>query len=201
MEAHSGVRKHAKFVDGETAELLLVQTMTHEDFAASEAKLHSFLQSESDEEPDEESNPEDDAVDDQAYISERGEGDQIHGYLNASDEALQNAPVIRRRGSSWYDESDYSPTITIRSRLSPQPSLASLDVPEYTHILRPSSAYMDVPVICMAEAATMPSVISKLLHQRQLFGINEPVIGFIVSSDGLIVQLAIGWTDENGIEV
>lgn len=205
----TGDRKHATFVDGGIAEFLLVQTMTHDDFAASEDKLEPFLQSELDKESDQEDGDVE-MADNQAQVdvcdndeaSDSEEGLSV-GY--PSVEAPHNALVFRRRGSSRYAQPDVpvAMTETELSDISSRPSLASLEIPERAHILMssPSLTYVDVPVVCIAEAEAMPFVMSKLLHQRQIWGVTDPVVGFIITSDGLTVQLAMGWIDESGTEV
>lgn len=168
-------------------EFSLVQTLTNEDLAASEAKIwaslhpeqgHTFLDS--------------DIKTEQAI--DNGDASASSYHENLSHEAKQQE-ILRHRGSSWFDEPDI-PEETEHSELSSQPSFASLEVPENARILEPLLRdYVDVPVVCVAEAKVMPSVMSKLLYQRNIWGLSEPVLGFIISDDGLVVRLAIGWTE------
>lgn len=107
--------------------------------------------------------------------------------------------------SSSYDQDSFcdSDEDTVRSRRSVQPSLASLEVDESALILESASSQscLDVPVVCMAGPAVMPSVMSKILHQRGMMNLRDPVIGIIISDDGLHAQYAIGWVEDDGIEV
>lgn len=239
-------RKYWKFVDGETAEFLLVLTVTNDDLAVSEQKLLPFVRSESDREhgavdiaasgdaivlDGDDENPMDmgdedeedgfpdadvdamDEDDEDAIDMDEDEGvaDDIDTSEDDTSEALDSRKDVSheadqypiRRGSSWYDQGFFSESDgrTVRSCLSTQPSQASLEVPEHAHILESSRprAWVDIPVVCVAEATEMPSVMSKVLYQRQIWGIKEPVVGIITSNRGLTVRIAIGWLAENEV--
>lgn len=186
--------KYARFVHGGTLEFSLVQTLTNEDLATSEAKIQAFFEPEQGHTFIGSDSANEDSVEKQ-YASGPTESNESPGHEEMQEE------IIRRRGSSWFDESDI-PAWTERSQLSEQPSLASLEVPEEARILEPLLYdYVDVPVLCVADAEAMPAVMSKLLYQRHVWGLGDPVLGFIISNDGLIVRLAIGWIEGNETEV
>lgn len=145
-----------------------------------------------------------DALDEEEDVSDdldTSEDDTASELVESSEE--NQYPVVR--GSSWYGQGLFSESDgrTVRSCLSTQPSQASLEVPEHAHILESSRprAWVDIPVVCVADAEDMPSVMSKVLYQRQIWGVKEPLIGLITSNRGLTVRIAIGWLEANETEV
>lgn len=144
----------------------------------------------------------DECVVDDLTTSEDDTSEMLDSSVDVIHKADQSPTV---RGSSWYDQGFFSESDgrTVRSCLSWQPSQASLEVPEHAHILESSRPrdWVDIPVVCVAEATEMPSVVSKVLYQRQIWGIKEPVVGIITSNLGLTVRIAIGWLEANETEV
>lgn len=180
---------------GGTVEFSLVHTLTNEDLVAFEDEFRAFVD-----------------LDMRIHIGDQRRIDDHmaetqhkaidnHDHDKLSYQAKRDY-VVRCRGTSWLEESD-SPDETTRSQLSSEHSLASLEIPEHAHIFKSSIPrdYVDVPVFCVADTEAMPSIMSKLLHQRQIWGVHEPVLGIITSDNGLVVRLSIGWMEGHGTEV
>ena len=59
----------------------------------------------------------------------------------------------------------------------------------------PSTCY--VPVLCMAKDEDLPVLMSSLMYQRHVWGINEPLIGVAFSKYETVITLHVGWLDEH----
>jgi hypothetical protein len=80
---------------------------------------------------------------------------------------------------------------------STAPALSSIDVPFDAHVLpghgRRFSAVL--PVICVADGEQITSLLTSVLYQRRVWGIDEPVVGFVFSKTGSVGNIVLGWLD------
>ncbi|OBZ67504.1 hypothetical protein A0H81_12700 [Grifola frondosa] len=56
-----------------------------------------------------------------------------------------------------------------------------------------------LPLICVADADNISLVISSVLYQRRVWGINEPVVGIFISKTGAIAHVLLGWLDSEDL--
>ncbi|CAL1712250.1 unnamed protein product [Somion occarium] len=72
-----------------------------------------------------------------------------------------------------------------------------LNAPFDAHVLpgRGNRFCAALPVISVADSANIEPLLSSVLYQRFVWGIDEPVVGFVISEYGTVVQLYLGWLD------
>ncbi|KAG7440399.1 uncharacterized protein BT62DRAFT_938077 [Guyanagaster necrorhizus] len=81
--------------------------------------------------------------------------------------------------------------------LSPSSSTRSLDMSFQAHVLLGKGRRMDavLPVICIADRENIMALIASVAYQRRVWGIEEPIVGVILTKDGFSAQVILGWTN------
>jgi hypothetical protein len=76
-------------------------------------------------------------------------------------------------------------------------STRSINIPFDAHMLPGHGRrfYAIAPLLCVADEENIISLLSSVLYQRRVWGINEPVVGVVFSSTGTIGRVVLGWLD------
>jgi hypothetical protein len=76
-------------------------------------------------------------------------------------------------------------------------SVCSMDVPFDAHMLpgRRCRFYAILPLLCIADKENIAPLLSSVLYQRCVWGIDEPAVGLIFSKTGTISRIILGWLD------
>ena len=77
------------------------------------------------------------------------------------------------------------------------PSMPSIDVPFDAHVLpgRGRRLCAILPLLCVADEANITPLMSSVLYQRYVWGIDDPVVGISFSKTGTIGRVLLGWLD------
>ncbi|KAJ7677146.1 hypothetical protein B0H14DRAFT_2656162 [Mycena olivaceomarginata] len=96
---------------------------------------------------------------------------------------------------SWASASPADSDVTSRS--STADSGSSLDIPLNAHVLPGGGRHFDafLPFICVADTDNIAELMVSVASQRIVWGISAPVIGFVVSRNGIRAGLVISWAD------
>ncbi|OBZ67404.1 hypothetical protein A0H81_12682 [Grifola frondosa] len=78
---------------------------------------------------------------------------------------------------------------------------SSIKVPFDAHVLPGHGRryFAALPLICVADADNISLVISSVLYQRRVWGINEPVVGIFIPKTGAIAHVLLGWLDSEDL--
>lgn len=78
----------------------------------------------------------------------------------------------------------------------------SIDVPFEAHLLpgRGRRLCAVLPIICVANPDTIVSLITSILYQRFVWGIDQPVVGLSFSETGTVGRVFLGWLDSGYID-
>jgi hypothetical protein len=73
----------------------------------------------------------------------------------------------------------------------------SIDVPFDAHVLPGQGRrfYAVLPLLCVADEENIAFLLSSVLYQRRVWGIDEPVVGVVFSRTGTIGRVVLGWLD------
>lgn len=52
-----------------------------------------------------------------------------------------------------------------------------------------------LPVVCVTDKENIPSLLTSVLYQRRVWGIDEPVLGIVFSKTGTVDRSYFGWLD------
>jgi hypothetical protein len=76
-------------------------------------------------------------------------------------------------------------------------STRSINIPFDAHMLPGHGRrfYAIVPLLCVADEENIISLLSSVLYQRHVWGINEPVVGVVFSRTGTVGRVVLGWLD------
>ncbi|KAL6308097.1 hypothetical protein BKA93DRAFT_599225 [Sparassis latifolia] len=78
----------------------------------------------------------------------------------------------------------------------------SIDVPFDAHVLSGSGrrSFVVLPMICVADADNIRSLVTSVAYQRRVWDIDEPVVGFEVSKFGTVARILLAWvgTEKDG---
>jgi hypothetical protein len=76
-------------------------------------------------------------------------------------------------------------------------STRSIDLPFDAHMLPGHGRrfYAVLPLLCVADEENIASLLSSVLYQRHVWGIDEPVVGVAFSRTGTVGQVVLGWLD------
>ena len=76
-------------------------------------------------------------------------------------------------------------------------SVCSMDVPFDAHMLpgRGRRFYAILPLLCVADKENIAPLLSSVLYQRRVWGIDEPAVGLVFSKTGTIGRIVLGWLD------
>ncbi|KAJ6467568.1 hypothetical protein C8R47DRAFT_990401 [Mycena vitilis] len=83
------------------------------------------------------------------------------------------------------------------SRLESSNSPPSIDLPLEAHVLPGCGRHHSValPLLCSAGSDTITDLMCSVACQRHVWGIREPVVGFLFSSSGVSATLVLSWVD------
>jgi hypothetical protein len=81
-------------------------------------------------------------------------------------------------------------------------STVSINVPFEAHVLpgRGRRFCSVLPLLCVADEDNICCLLSSVLYQRYVWGIDEPVVGISFSKTGTIGRVMFGWLDERSSE-
>lgn len=85
----------------------------------------------------------------------------------------------------------------IEKSSSKSSSVCSMDVPFDAHMLpgRGRRFYAILPLLCIADEENIAPLLSSVLYQRRVWGIDEPAVGLVFSKTGTIGRIVLGWLD------
>ncbi|GBE81449.1 hypothetical protein SCP_0311780 [Sparassis crispa] len=71
----------------------------------------------------------------------------------------------------------------------------SIDVPFDAHVLSGSGrrSFAVLPMICVADADNIRSLLTSVAYQRRVWDIDEPVVGFEISKFGTVARILLAW--------
>ncbi|KAL6308118.1 hypothetical protein BKA93DRAFT_892652 [Sparassis latifolia] len=71
----------------------------------------------------------------------------------------------------------------------------SIDVPFDAHVLSGSGrrSFVVLPMICVADADNIRSLVTSVAYQRRVWDIDEPVVGFEISKFGTVARILLSW--------
>lgn len=142
------------------------------------------------------------------YTSE-GEASEADSPESPEDSSEEGATV----SDDFFDLEGYiSPSWLDRpcpvSKVSSHTSAMYLDLPRDAHILAGIGpwTHLVMPVVCIADEGSILPILSSVLSQRHVWGIELPVVGVEVSPYASIGRVYIAWRqpvthDSNGVSV
>ena len=82
-------------------------------------------------------------------------------------------------------------------------STPSIDVPFDAHMLpgRGRRFCAILPLLCVADEENITFLLSSVLYQRRVWGIDEPVVGIVFSKTGTVGRVVLGWLDLESTDV
>jgi hypothetical protein len=85
----------------------------------------------------------------------------------------------------------------IEKSSSKSSGVCSMDVPFDAHMLpgRGRRLYAILPLLCIADEENIAPLLSSVLYQRRVWGIDEPAVGLVFSKTGTIGRIILGWLD------
>ncbi|THH14417.1 hypothetical protein EW146_g5906 [Bondarzewia mesenterica] len=106
-------------------------------------------------------------------------------------------PVVGVDTTSYSEHEDENMTEDTDDSSSKTSSTPSLDMPLDAHMLPGCGRrfFAILPIICVADEENIISLLTSVLYQRQVWGIDEPVVGLVLSKHGVVGQLFLGWLD------
>jgi hypothetical protein len=85
----------------------------------------------------------------------------------------------------------------IKQSSSEASSTLSINVPFDAHVLpghgRRYCAIL--PLLCVADEENVIALLSSVLYQRRVWGIDEPAVGVVFSKTGTVGRVVLGWLD------
>ncbi|KAJ7087127.1 hypothetical protein C8R44DRAFT_991403 [Mycena epipterygia] len=95
------------------------------------------------------------------------------------------------------DGRESSPSVSGAESTHSSASTSSLHLPLEAHVLpgHGRQLFAALPFFCIADSDNIVDLMSSVACQRHVWGIPEPVIGFVLSDTGVIGKLVLSWVD------
>ncbi|KAL6308095.1 hypothetical protein BKA93DRAFT_599190 [Sparassis latifolia] len=126
--------------------------------------------------------------------SDGTDGSSSHNSMDLSIDGTRSA--VDSEGD--YADQDHESTDETSQELSGP----SIDVPFDAHVLSGSGrrSFVVLPMVCVADADNIRSLVTSVAYQRRVWDIDEPVVGFEISKFGTVARILLAWvgTEEDG---
>ncbi|KAJ7867281.1 hypothetical protein B0H13DRAFT_2065596, partial [Mycena leptocephala] len=76
-------------------------------------------------------------------------------------------------------------------------NVASVDISLQAHVLPGRGRHLSVvlPFLCITDIDNVVNLMSSAASQQHVWGIREPVLGFVISPNGVVAKLVLSWVD------